>query len=150
MVAINVDSLRQKSGNGVIVRLIDTMGGLCDKKWTINLGLGKTNLPRFILVKYNESIDKYLPNNVKGFPVWDDKTYKELEKLAPAPKDINEQVKTKPEKFIKAMELFNKEKKDYLVFNDFNEAQEKYLEWCKLYCKVDVQKLNAGKKGGDD
>ena len=42
MTAKNVDSLRQKSGNGFVIRLLSTNNGLIDERWTTEIGLNKS------------------------------------------------------------------------------------------------------------
>ncbi|MEK6881338.1 MAG: hypothetical protein AABY22_17075 [Nanoarchaeota archaeon] len=148
--AKKLESLRQKSGNKTIVRLIHTLGGLIDKRWTSDLGLNENNLPEYILVRYPEDIDKYLPITKDNCPYWDKECYDELNVFCPAPLKIEDQNKQKPEKFIKARELFKAEGKFFLTFNDFKEAQDKYIEWCDTYCKVKISKMESGKDYGDD
>jgi len=118
MVAKNVESLRQKSGNGWVVRLM-VRPFLIDDKWGFDETL---KLSKFVIIRYSEDCDKYLPkfkSNVEKVPWWDSETYNELKEIV----IFSKEDRFKPEKIQKACELFSGVEKTTFLSEDWDEAQ---------------------------
>lgn len=135
--AKSVESMFQTSGNNRVVRLFET--SLLDFKWSL------TKEKPWLVVVYDENVDKYLPSfDLETHKYWDKIAYDELDKNAPAPTDIDKRDVKKPEKIIEARRLIQQANKNLFWFDTFEEAQDKYIELAKSECNIIVKKLSIG------
>ena len=139
--------MRQKMGKEQTVRLLRTKPFI-DDKWVSS----RSELKEFLVVKYNNSQECYLPvwNLVGGNRVkwWGPETHSLLKKSIEGYDSRWERKKKDSCKLIKARELFNN-KLVCFHSDDFDEAQEKYIFWCKEEGE-EVFPLKIGKPSGDD
>lgn len=146
-----VESFRHKQGNSNVVRILHTRPFL-DSKWL--KGITVEDLKKYMVVKYSITHDKHLPiwNIYDGKKVqwWDNETHASL-KSGIVGYDTNnwERKKKDSEKIKKAATEFNKADFTYFHTDDWEEAQNKYIEWC-ADDGVEVSVLYAGKNEGDD
>lgn len=99
-------------------------------------------------MKYGSEHDKYLPikhpKESKLYPYWDTEIYAELDSKVPKPIKSSLYKKSKPEKVKHAADTFKSKSKQYYATDDWNKAQDKYVEWCAKYCKETVEKVTVG------
>ena len=137
MPAKKVESMRQKEMNGEIIRLIRAKP-IIDDKWLQIAGLKHDALKTYLVIKYVNIYDKYLPEwkeyNGETVCWWDADTHEEIKSKISGYQQLkeSERVLKDARKIEKSKKLFCEASTQsfYYLTDSWKEAQDKYIEWC--------------------
>lgn len=151
MTAKKVESFRQREGTNKIVRILHTKP-ILDGRW-LN-GISREVLKKYLVLKYSKDNDKWLPiwNYSTGIKVqwWDSNTHESLKsKISGYDTDNWSRQKKDESKLIQCSKEMKLADYEYFHTDDWDVAQEKYIQWCKEEGAT-VSKLTLGKDHGDD
>jgi hypothetical protein len=149
MVAKNIESLRQKMGSKLVVRLFRTKPFI-DDKWVDD----PKDIKDYMVVRYKKESDAYLPVwkiiRNKKVQWWESEDHKKIkDSIKEYNKDWDRVLKDKT-KASRSKDLFIREARVERFHSDnFKEAQEKYIGWL-AEDKSFVKPLMVGRLSGDD
>lgn len=148
-----VEFVRRTSGNGKVVGILHSKGGLLNK----NLWGGKldfSSLDPFYVVTMGEADCEWLPDQVVDgkYPQWNDEKYSTLNAMTKSKDETR--LSNKLEKVEEASARFRRSKKSMTAYKTWLEAQTAYIATAKAECGKEVKPLTVGKGSridlGDD
>lgn len=146
-----VESFRQKHAGTHIVRILHTKPML-DDKWRQLCGIQESAMKKFLVVRYPADCEKYIPvwntEQEPGKKViwWEETTHSAIKTAITAYDDEWDRHVKNQNKSKQARIMFADADADFILTDDFQFAQDKYLEWLDDLGIIG-QKYGAGTKG---